>query len=58
MIYAYVLIEAEPSRVQDLVQELAGMELDASVIKSVHATTGRYDLIAYVEAPSLQDLGN
>jgi uncharacterized protein with GYD domain len=58
MIYAYVLIEAEPTRVQELVQELAGMTLDASVIKSVHATTGRFDLIAYVEAPSVQDLGN
>lgn len=58
MIYAYVLIEAEPTRVQELVQELAGMELDASVIKSVHATSGRFDLIAYVEAPTIQDLGN
>lgn len=58
MIYAYVLIEAEPSRVQELVEELTDMELDASVIKSVHATTGRFDLIAYVEAPTVQDLGN
>jgi hypothetical protein len=58
MIYAYVLIEAEPSRVHELVDELAGMELDASVIKSVHATTGRFDLIAYVESPTVQDLGN
>jgi uncharacterized protein with GYD domain len=58
MIYAYVLIEAEPTRVQDLVQELSGMQLDASVIKSVHATAGRFDLIAYVEAPTIQDLGN
>jgi uncharacterized protein with GYD domain len=58
MIYAYVLIEAEPSRVHELVEELTGMELDASVIKSVHATTGRFDLIAYVESPTVQDLGN
>ena len=58
MIYAYVLIEAEPTRVQDLVKELAGMKLDDSVIKQVHAVTGRYDLIAYVEAPNLQALGN
>jgi len=58
MIYAYVLIQAEPSRVQELVEELTDMELDASVIKSVHATTGQYDLIAYVEAPTVQDLGN
>ena len=57
MIQAYVLIEAEPSRVQELVIELTNMTLDASVIKSVHATTGRFDLIALVEAPTIQDLG-
>jgi uncharacterized protein with GYD domain len=58
MIYAYVLIEAEPTRVQDLVQELADMQLDGSVIKQVHAVTGRYELIAFVESPDLQSLGN
>lgn len=58
MIYAYVLIEAEPSRVQDLIQELPHMELEGSVIKQVHAVTGRYDLIAFVESPDLQSLGN
>ncbi len=58
MVYAYVLIQAEPSRVHELVEELSDMQLDASVIKSVHATTGQYDLIAYVEAPTIQDLGN
>jgi uncharacterized protein with GYD domain len=57
MIQAYVLIEAEPTRVQDLMKELPNMELDGSVIKSVHAVTGRYDLIAFVESPSLQQLG-
>jgi DNA-binding Lrp family transcriptional regulator len=58
MIYAYVLIEAEPSRVQDLIEELRDMKLDDSVIKQVHAVTGRYDLIAFVESPDLQSLGN
>jgi hypothetical protein len=57
MIQAYVLIEAEPARVPDLMTELPNMELDGSVIKSVHAVTGRYDLIAFVESPSLQQLG-
>ena len=57
MIQAYILIEAEPSRVPDLVEELTDMVLDASVIKSVHATTGRFDLIALVESPTIQDLG-
>lgn len=58
MIAAYVLIEAEPTRVQDLIKELSDMELDGSVIKQVHAITGRYDLIAFVESPDLQSLGN
>ena len=58
VIQAYVLIEAEPTRVQDLMQELPNMELDGSVIKQVHAVTGHYDLIAFVESPDLQSLGN
>jgi len=58
MIHAYVLIEAEPTRVQELVKELAHIQLDASVIKEVHAVTGRYDLIAFVESPDLQSLGD
>jgi len=58
MVYAYVLISAEPTRVRDLVQELANMELEGSVIKEIHAITGQYDLIAYVESPDIQSLGN
>jgi uncharacterized protein with GYD domain len=58
MVYAYVLIKAEPTRVQDLIKELPNMELEGSVIKQVHAVTGRYDLIAFVESPDLQSLGN
>lgn len=58
MVTAYVLISAEPGRVQDLVEELRGIELEDSVITQVHAVTGRFDLIAYVESPDLQSLGN
>ncbi len=58
MIHAYILIEAEPNRVQDLIKELPNMELEGSVIQQVHAVTGRYDLIAFVESPDLQSLGN
>ncbi len=58
MIHAYVLIQAEPTRVQELIEELRDMELDGSVIRQVHAVTGRFDMIAYVESPSLQSLGN
>ena len=57
MIQAYVLIEAEPTRVQDLIKELPGIELEGSLIKQVHAVTGRYDLIAFVESPDLPQLG-
>ena len=31
---------------------------EGSVIKSVHAVTGRYDIIAFVESPDLKSLGN
>ncbi|MEW6403936.1 MAG: hypothetical protein AB1649_19245 [Chloroflexota bacterium] len=58
MLQAYVLIEAEPTRVQDLMKELPGMELEGSVVKHLHAVTGRFDLIAFVESPDLQSLGN
>jgi uncharacterized protein with GYD domain len=58
VIQAYVLIKAEPSRVQDLIKELPDIELDGSVIKQVHAVSGQYDLIAFVEGPDLQSLGN
>ncbi len=58
MVKAYVLISAEPGRVQELVGELRGMQLDDSVITQVHAVTGRFDLIAFVESPDLPSLGN
>jgi hypothetical protein len=58
MIQAYVLIEAEPVRIPDLIKELPYLELEGSVIKQVHAITGRFDLIAFVESPDLQSLGN
>ena len=58
MVTAYVLISAEPGRVQELVGELRGMQLDDSVITQVHAITGRFDLIAFVESPDLPSLGH
>ncbi|NDJ60003.1 MAG: Lrp/AsnC family transcriptional regulator [Chloroflexi bacterium] len=57
MINAYLLIDAEPARLQDLVEELADMKLDHTVVKSVHAVAGQFNLIAYVEAPSVPELG-
>jgi hypothetical protein len=58
MVTAYVLISAEPGRVQDLVGEVRGMQLDNSVITRVHGVTGGVDFIAYVDSPDLQSLGN
>ena len=58
MLQAFVFVEAEPSRVQDLVEELPALELDNSVIKQVHAVTGRYDLVLLVESPDIQSLGD
>ncbi len=58
MIQALVFIEAEPSRVQELVQELIGMELDGSIVKQVYAVTGRYDLVALIESPDISSMGN
>jgi uncharacterized protein with GYD domain len=58
MIRAFVYIEAEPSRVQELVAELAGMRLAASTIKEVYAVTGRWDLVALIESPDVPSLGD
>ena len=58
MIQALVLIEAEPTRVQELVQELQDLKLADSAIKQVYGLTGRYDLLALVESPDLHALGN
>jgi DNA-binding Lrp family transcriptional regulator len=58
VVEAYVLISAEPGRVQELVEELRGMQLADSVITEVHAVTGRFDLIAFVQSPDVQSLGN
>ena len=58
MLQAFVFVEAEPSRVQELVEELPDLELDNSVIKQVHAVTGRYDLVLLVESPDVQSLGD
>ncbi len=58
MLRAFVFIQAEPSRVEELVEELAGMQLAASEIKEVYAVTGRWDLIALIESPDITSLGD
>jgi DNA-binding Lrp family transcriptional regulator len=58
MLRAFVFIQAEPSRIQELVEDLSGMRLAASVIKEVYAVTGRWDLIALIESPDIASLGD
>lgn len=58
MIQAMVLIEAEPSRIQELVEELPDLKLAGSVIRQVYGVTGRYDIIALIESPDLHSLGD
>jgi uncharacterized protein with GYD domain len=58
MLRAFVFIEAEPARIQELVAELVDMKLDSSVIREVYGVTGRWDLIAVVESPDLISLGD
>ena len=58
MLRAFVFIQAEPSRVEELVGELDGRTLAASEIKEVYAVTGRWDLIALIESPDLSSLGD
>ena len=58
MIRAFVFIEAEPTRIQELVSELHDMKLASSVIREVYAITGRWDLMALVESPDLVSLGD
>ncbi len=58
MIKAFVFVEAEPTRVQELVAELHDLKLARSVIKEVYGVSGRWDIIAVVESPDLPALGD
>jgi len=58
MLRAFVFIQAEPSRVQELVEELDSMKLASSEILDVYAVTGRWDLIALIESPDISSLGD
>ncbi len=58
MIRAFVFIEAEPSRVQELVQEISELRLAASTVKAIYAVTGHWDLVALIESPDVTSLGD
>lgn len=54
MVTAYVLISAEPGKTTEVVRgvgKIAG-------VKSVHAVTGPYDAIAFIEAANFSAIGD
>ena len=54
---AYVLIEADQTRVKELRETLPDIELDGSRVVRVDAVAGPYDLIAEIESSDLAQLG-
>jgi DNA-binding Lrp family transcriptional regulator len=52
MTQAYVLITAAIGKVKHVAKEIQGLR----GVKSVHVVTGPYDIIVFVEAPSLDSL--
>lgn len=57
MIRAFVLIEADQTRVKEIKAALPEIELDGSRVVAVEVTAGPYDLIASVESSDLAQLG-
>ncbi|MFN0096540.1 MAG: hypothetical protein ACKVVT_17415, partial [Dehalococcoidia bacterium] len=55
---AYVLIEADQTRVQELREMLPGMELDGSRVTRCDVVAGPYDLVCEVESTDLTQLGH
>lgn len=53
MVVAYVLVRATLGKSKIVAQELAKIE----GVKSAHAVTGRYDVIAQVEAADISAIG-
>jgi DNA-binding Lrp family transcriptional regulator len=56
-IRAYILIEADQTRVTEIKDSLPEIELDGSRVIACDAVTGPYDLIATVESTDLAQLG-
>lgn len=57
MVRAYVLIEADQTRVKEIQELLPTIELDGSRVMTVDVVAGPYDLIATVESTDLAQLG-
>ncbi len=54
MIHAFVLIDAEPGRIADLVQELA----DVDGVAEVYSVAGEADIVAVVRVRRHEDLAD
>ncbi len=54
---AYVLIEADQTRVNELRESLPLIELDGSRITAIDIVAGPWDLVAQVESTDFQQLG-
>jgi hypothetical protein len=54
---AYVLIEADQTRVKEIQEALPEIELEGSRVLTVDVVAGPYDLIATVESTDLAQLG-
>ena len=54
---AYVLIEADQTRVKEIKESLPEVELEGSRVVAVDIVAGPYDLIATVESTDLAQLG-
>ena len=56
-VHAYVLIECDQTRVDELKESLPLIELDGSRIVAIDIVTGPYDLVARVESTDFAQLG-
>ena len=54
---AYVLIEADQTRLKELRETLPEVQLDGSRVVSVDVVAGPYDLVAQIESADLAQLG-
>ncbi len=54
---AYVLIEADQTRVKELKETLPEIQLEGSRVLSVDVVAGPYDLVATIESADLAQLG-
>lgn len=57
-ISSYVLIEANVGTAKQVATELRKLSRSTGTVKSVELVTGPFDVICFVEAADLQELGN